>query len=167
MIELWLVVELFHRAADTRPSRVPGFELHDIATGALDARVTGRAQSATCLFCRKTLVTWPARARLPRARTSAPIPQALRRAEHEHTPACAEAWMWALLARWAIGHATELERRSVETWREIHFAPAMIGVHHTPPSMADIFERLPQPPSSQVAQELEVALIAISRLWSF
>ena len=144
---------LLHLIENRRLTAVPEFELRDVRTETLDVRITGRAQSATCVFCRKTLVSWRAR---PASKRRTPlVPLSLEHAISDHTPACAEAWLWSVLARWSTGFASPAERDAIALWRERDFGA----------EAAALFDRLPQPPGSEVAQEIEVALIAISRTW--
>lgn len=163
MIDVDSVITLERLVAGTQPGRIRGFELHDVRTGAADATLTGRAQSATCVFCKKTVATWKSRPSSKRNPKGMVTPLSLLVAVRDHTPDCAESWMWSVLARWAIGHASEAERAAVTIWRErdcMGDPRRSNGV-----VMPKVFERLPHPPGSDVAQELEVALIAISRLW--
>jgi hypothetical protein len=153
MIDLDPVFVLAHLLATTRQGPIPGFELRDVKSGALDLRVTGRPQAATCLFCRKTIASWKGRPAGKRTTRMRALPKSLDAAMREHTPACSEAWLWGVLSRWSTGFATPFERRSIETWRA-----RFVRVE-------TMFARLPHPPGSDIAQELEVALIAISRLW--
>jgi hypothetical protein len=146
-------VVLLHMIENRRLTAVPEFELRDVRTETLDVRITGRAQAATCVFCRKTLVSW--RARPASKRRSSLVPRALEQAIATHTPSCAEAWLWSVLARWSTGFATAAERDAIAIWRERDFGA----------DAAALFDRLPQPPGSDVAHEIEVALIAISRAW--
>jgi len=146
-------VVLLHLIENRRLTVVPEFELNDVRTNSVDVRITGRAQSATCVFCRKTLVSW--RARPASKRRTALVPRALELAIATHTPSCAEAWLWSVLARWSTGFASSAERDAIAIWRERDFGA----------DAAALFDRLPQPPGSEVAQEIEVALIAISRTW--
>ena len=162
MVDVELVHVLYQLVTGTRRMAVPGFELRDLATSEVQPRVTGRAQSATCVFCRKTIAAWRARARPARPRAPLPMPVALAAAIAEHQPACAEQWMWSVLARWAIGFATPEEHAAITAWRERHVDE---GAWRRAPALVDVFARLPQPPGSEMAQQLEVALIAISRLW--
>ncbi|MEO8550984.1 MAG: hypothetical protein ABI678_13455 [Kofleriaceae bacterium] len=147
----------------TLPGRIRGFELHDVRTGTLDTRLTGRAQSARCVFCKKTVATWKARPSPKRNPKGMVTPLSLVAAVRDHLPGCAEGWMWSVLARWAIGHATDAERAAVATWRERDCAGD--PRRGDAAAMPRVFDRLPHPPGSEVAQELEVALISISRLW--
>ncbi len=165
MIDVESVIALQHLVTQTRPGRVRGFELHDVRTGQLDGRLTGRAQSATCMFCHRTVASWKGRPSPKRNPKGMLVPDVLDAAIRDHTPACAEAWMWTVLARWSTGFATDAERAAITTWRERDFMADPRRPHA--PQMALVFDRLPHPPGSEVAQELEVALIAISRLWTF
>lgn len=144
---------LHHMIAGTRITRVPGWGLHDVKSHVRDRGITGRAQAATCLFCNRTLVSWPGRPatrRNPHA-----MPDALEAARRTHTPGCAEGWMWTALARWSIGFATSEEASAIATWRERF------------PAAEAVFSRLPAPPHSERAHDLEIVLILISRLWSY
>jgi len=147
------IIMLRHMIAGTRITRVPGFELHDVKTHERDRSITGRAQSATCVFCSRTLVSWPGRPATRRNPNA--MPDALEVAIRTHTPGCAEQWMWTALARWSTGFATPEEAAVIVTWRERF------------PAAEAVFARLPARPHSELAQDLEVALIQISRLWSY
>jgi hypothetical protein len=147
------IIMLHHMIAGTRITRVPGFEVHDVKSRARDHGITGRAQAATCLFCNRTLVSWPGRPATRRNPRS--TPEALEAATRTHTPGCAEQWMWTALARWSTGFATPAEAAAIATWREqVSAAEAVIA-------------RLPAPPHSELAHALEVVLILISRIWSY
>jgi hypothetical protein len=163
MIDVDSVLVLHQLVSRTLPRRIRGFELHDVRTGEPDARLTGRAQSATCLFCKKTVASWKGRPPAKRNPKGMLVPAALDTAMRDHTPECAEAWMWSLLARWSTGFATDVEQAAIATWRERDFMVDPRRPHAA--NMARVFDRLPQPPGSELVQELEVALIAISRMW--
>jgi len=163
VIDVESVIMLEQLVTRTLPGRIRGFELHDVRTGELTPRLTGRAQSATCVFCKKTVATWKGRPATKRNPKGMITPLSLFIAIRDHTPGCAEAWMWGVLARWAIGHGTDQERTAITTWRE---RDCMTDPRRgDAAAMPRVFDRLPHPPGSEVAQELEVALIAISRLW--
>jgi len=60
-----------------------------------------------------------------------------------------------VLARWSTGFASPSETLAITTWRDRF------------PRVELVFDRLPAPPSSEIALNLEVALIQISRMWSY
>ncbi|MFT3695754.1 MAG: hypothetical protein QM831_21635 [Kofleriaceae bacterium] len=160
MIDTEVAIWLVHLVAQTRVGVVPGYDLHDVKTHALDSKITGRAQYATCISCKRTIATWRARpfAMRTRANKLEPAIETLLRA---HSPACVEDWMWRMLAKWSTGFATPAEVHAIAMWRERYVDGVM-----SRKNMRDVFSRLPAPPGSEIAQEIEVALLAIARVWS-
>ncbi|HEY0252116.1 MAG TPA: hypothetical protein VGC41_11355 [Kofleriaceae bacterium] len=159
MIDVEVAIWLVHLVGRTRVGVVAGYELHDVKTHALDTKITGRAQYATCITCRKTIASWRARPFAMRSRANKldPNVEAQLRA---HSPACVGDWMWRILAKWSTGFASAEESEAIVLWRERYVEGVLSRAN-----MRDVFTRLPAPPGSEIAQEIEVALIAISRLW--
>lgn len=69
--------------------------------------------------------------------------------------------MWRMLAKWSTGLASPDEERAILQWRERYVDGVLSRA-----GLRDVFSRLPAPPGSDVAQEIEVALLAIARVWS-
>jgi hypothetical protein len=151
---------LLHLIENRRRTAVPEYELQDVRNGKIDKQITGRAQSATCVFCRRTVTSWGARPASKRRALS--IPESLVFAIGVHTPSCAERWLWTVLSRWSIGLASEAEAKAILVWRDRNYG---LDSRRRSLGVAAMFDRLPHPPGSPIAQEIEVALIAISRLW--
>lgn len=160
MIDVEVAIWLVHLVGNTRVGSVAGYELHDLKTHELDTRITGRAQYATCVCCRKTIATWKARPFAMRTLQNK-LPAYADAQLRAHSPACVEDWMWRMLAKWSTGLASPDEERAVLQWRERYIDGVLSRA-----GMRDVFSRLPAPPGSEVAQEIEVALLAIARVWA-
>ena len=89
---------------------------------------------------------------------------------------CSAAWLRLTVARWATKQLTDEETWWFDRWREKHAKPHVPPekrdwqhdpYNRIPPELADLFDvtRLPHPPGSETALALEIALIAISRVW--
>lgn len=112
-----------------------------------------------------------------------------------HLESCAFEWLRATLARWSTGQMSADEQANVYAWQQKHMQAvkdndgrydrmeripkelasiwSWADTHHENGTvervnirLPGIFDSLPQPPGSDMAQNLEVALIAISRMWT-
>jgi hypothetical protein len=134
--------------------------------------VTGHAQSVHCRFCGKQFGTLPQRARSQRgAKSWRHSSGTLWALLNLHLDACAYQWMRSVLCRWSTGQLTRDEHDHVVAWQKKHMASARTDDgpyerrERIPHELTGIFDNLPEPPGHPMPQALEVALVAISRMW--
>lgn len=134
--------------------------------------VTGHAQSIHCKFCGRQIGVLPARPKNKRGHNKSVFaPQALYDITNAHLEPCALVWLRATLCRWSTGLLSIDEHDHVVAWQKKHMSPVREtdGPYERrdriPHELDGIFDNLPEPPGHPMAQALEVALVAISRLW--
>lgn len=123
------VIDLFgHLWADINGAEQPGCtfptyahtQLFDTKSNALSEPqyLSGKPQSARCIFCNKTVAAW---GKLPKRKTQRGLwsehPAALESAIKQHTPKCVEEWAWRKLSRWQLGACrSQAEHAAIDSW---------------------------------------------------
>ena len=140
------------------------FQLFDMKTRELDEGITGRAQSARCIYCNKTITSWGAapKGKKSKSRSRGDVPDALAEASETHSVPCAETWLWAVLARWAIdANKSRPERDGVFSWHRDILARNRRDDGHwrygDDRFIIDMFSRLPSR-DPEVLQSIELGV---------
>lgn len=145
----------------------PPYKLRDTKKGTWGFDVKkGRAQSVVCKFCNKQVGAWPSHAKKSKDST---WPDPMLSALYEHMPLCARRWLRTTLSRWHTNQMSPDDEAKVFRWTHQHMKSRgdrdSLYYNQIPKELDGIFDNLPEPPGHPVTQELEVMLIATSRLW--
>lgn len=134
----------------------------------------GKPKSAVCTFCRKTLET------SRKQRVQQKLPHQIEPFKDQtkilaHVQPCALRYLREQLSLWSTGQMRADEHEVVKKWRKERLTPrrrddmwGAFEMHNRADDLVDlarVFDVLPQPPGSDMALNLEVALVAISRLY--
>lgn len=136
--------------------------------------INGKAQNVSCVFCRKMVASWPGSVKARKSSrqnrrnqwpNSGEIQKAL-----EHSKICAVDWLVRELSKWSTGIDTTKDFQ-IREWRrrleKIENDPNLDTIWYSRPTLLlKVFKTLPQPPDSEMALNLEVGLIGVSRLWA-
>lgn len=155
---------------ETERTVLSTYILRDQRTGVVDTEFTNKAQNAACVFCRKVIASWKAKPRKGKQmkRWTFSLPKELKDLEVTHIKDCAIKWMWAELSKWSTGIDTT-RAASIVKWRddlrkrqkdyegyEINGQPTLYR------ALLSVFDRLPHPPGSEMALNLEESLVNIA-----
>lgn len=142
------------------------YELRDIRSGEyVGIKLSSRAQSVRCSFCRKTLASWPARTK---RRSSGSMPDALQKIYSDHLPKCSHDWARSVVIRWALGTASNEEHNAVvELRKRYHVTQVLADMGWRDQRDSEIarrlFDNLPQRVDSEFVHYLEITLHEIHR----
>lgn len=153
--ETWLSEAIrLGQALSTEHSNDPWI-LRDIVNAKVAGVFTNRAQSATCLFCRKTLVTWKKGTSRDARQRTLPV---------KHLKTCARQWIADTMCAYSC-ESMNIDRRIIvaryisKRTREWDAGPYY---QRKPMGWDKFIESLPQPAYSTMALYLEISLVAIS-----
>lgn len=150
------------------------FELRDTKSGLwVGGTVTGQAQAMRCKFCKKQVASWPSMPKNKKSKGRINWPDPLTNALHGHIEKCAYEWLRIVIAKESTGFLTDIECKHYHEWMQTCMKPPnerdrdYRDYNTRPRELEPLFKNNPHPPGSDMAQNLEVALIAISRMWSY
>ena len=143
------------------------FILKDIKTHQESASINGRAQSATCMFCKRTVYAWPKLKKKQHSRSGYSLDRNSMDRLDEHAPPCVGRWLLSMLCKWSTRTGTAAEIGGVDVWKKERMTPKSDSYYdRIAPCLVGCFNNLPQPPDSKMALYLEIGLIGISKiLW--
>lgn len=161
------------------------YRLRDTKSGEMSYEVTGRAQSAICVFCRKQVAAWgkmtPSKRHVNK-RWSIQAPEILqelkstyyndnkkKKCAKPHVPQCAMDWLRVLLCRWSTEMATPDECTVIGEWRHAYLNPKTLDDsdhwHRYPRFWIGLFDDLPTPINHEKTLCVEAMLLGLAKIY--